>query len=148
MSSTRIYSVVEDHEDKKAEEVEEEAPVEEEVQEEEAQEEEEEAGERTLGSILKPGVTTVEQFLQFLHPHTPAYNPHFPNTNQTKHCWSSYINYTQCTKLKGEGDAECRRFYVSARSLCPDEWLDSWAEAKEEDKFASPYDVTSEKPAH
>jgi hypothetical protein len=26
--------------------------------------------------------------------------------------------------------------------------LDSWAEAKEEDKFASPYDVTSEKPAH
>ena len=96
----RIYSVVEDHEDKKAEEVEEEAPVEEEVQEEEAQEEEEEAGERTLGSILKPGVTTVEQFLQFLHPHTPAYNPHFPNTNQTKHCWSSYINYTQCTKLK------------------------------------------------
>merc|ERR1712183_727234 len=93
---------VEDHEDKKAEEVDEEAPVEEEVQEEEAQEEEEEAGERTLGSILKPGVTTVEQFLQFLHPHTPAYNPHFPNTNQTKHCWSSYINYTQCTKLKGE----------------------------------------------
>lgn len=28
------------------------------------------------------------------------YNPHFPNTNQTKHCWSSYVNYHQCIKLK------------------------------------------------
>jgi hypothetical protein len=25
--------------------------------------------------------------------------------------------------MQGEGDAECRRFYVSARSLCPDEWV-------------------------
>jgi hypothetical protein len=85
---------LEDHVDK-ADEV-----IEEETQEEEEEETHEEEGERTLGSILKPGVNTVEQFLQFLHPHTPAYNPHFPNTNQTKHCWSSYINYTQCTKLK------------------------------------------------
>jgi len=30
-----------------------------------------------------------------------AYNPHFPNSNQTKHCWSSYVNYHQCVKLKG-----------------------------------------------
>ena len=29
-----------------------------------------------------------------------AYNPHFPNSNQTKHCWSSYVNYHQCVKLK------------------------------------------------
>jgi hypothetical protein len=43
---------------------------------------------------------TVEEFLKQFARETPFYNPHFPNTNQTKHCWSAYINYQQCTKLK------------------------------------------------
>jgi len=71
---------------------------------------------------------------------TPFYNPHFPNTNQTKHCWSAYINYHQCTKLKSADDPECLRFLVHARALCPDEWEAGWGEEKEQDKFASPYD--------
>lgn len=102
----------------------------------EAAEEGEEAGEEE-----EHVPTTVEEFLALFGKETPFYNPHFPNTNQTKHCWSAYINYHQCTKLKGEDDTECARFLVHARSLCPDEWEATWQEEKESDKFASPYDV-------
>jgi len=73
-----------------------------------------------------------------------AYNPHFPNSNQTKHCWSSYVNYHQCVKLKGAGDAECNEFQSSALMLCPSTWLNKWDEEREEGKFASPYDQEQE----
>jgi len=142
----RLFSVAEDgdHEDEAPAEEHEEAP-------EEQQQEEEEEGEEqpsAIGALLKPGESTVEDLLRVLHPQTPAYNPHFPNTNQTKHCWSSFINFSQCAQLKGEDDEECLGFYNSARALCPEEWLDAWAEAKEESKFASPYAAKNESDHH
>jgi cytochrome c oxidase subunit 6b len=33
---------------------------------------------------------------------TAGFNPHFPNQNQTKHCFLTYINYKYCLEKKGE----------------------------------------------
>eukprot|EP01087_Luapelamoeba_hula_P017075 TRINITY_DN534_c0_g1_i1.p1 TRINITY_DN534_c0_g1~~TRINITY_DN534_c0_g1_i1.p1 ORF type:complete len:225 (+),score=71.14 TRINITY_DN534_c0_g1_i1:85-675(+) len=72
--------------------------------------------------------------------YTPPYDPHFPNQNQTKNCWSAYINYHQCAKLKSPGDDECGRFFKAYSSLCPSRWVAKWDEAKETQAFPSPYE--------
>ncbi|CAN4092428.1 unnamed protein product [Withania somnifera] len=47
----------------------------------------------------------------------------FPTTNQTRHCFTRYIEYHRCTAAKGEGAPECDKFAKYYRSLCPGEWL-------------------------
>ncbi|MQM19616.1 hypothetical protein Taro_052623 [Colocasia esculenta] len=48
----------------------------------------------------------------------------FPTTNQTRHCFTRYIEYHRCINAKGEGAPECDKFAKYYRSLCPSEWPD------------------------
>ncbi|XP_031281690.1 cytochrome c oxidase subunit 6b-3-like [Pistacia vera] len=58
----------------------------------------------------------------------------FPTTNQTRHCFTRYIEYHRCVPAKGEGAAECDKFAKCYRSLCPGEWN----EQKENRTFPGP----------
>lgn len=69
---------------------------------------------------------------------TPGFNPKFPNYNQTKACWSAFVNWKQCTILKGSKDEECLLFKADSYSLCNREYTDMWEEQIEEGKFGFP----------
>eukprot|EP00252_Welwitschia_mirabilis_P004007 TRINITY_DN14143_c0_g1_i1.p1 TRINITY_DN14143_c0_g1~~TRINITY_DN14143_c0_g1_i1.p1 ORF type:complete len:197 (+),score=52.36 TRINITY_DN14143_c0_g1_i1:112-702(+) len=62
----------------------------------------------------------------------------FPTTNQTRHCFTRYIEYHKCIAAKGEGASECDKFAKYYRSLCPGEWIDRWNEQRENGTFPGP----------
>ncbi|KAM3200250.1 cytochrome c oxidase subunit 6b-1 isoform X1 [Capsicum annuum] len=62
----------------------------------------------------------------------------FPTTNQTRHCFTRYIEYHRCIAAKGEGAPECDKFAKYYRSLCPGEWIDKWNEQRENGTFPGP----------
>ncbi|KAK9270576.1 hypothetical protein L1049_026157 [Liquidambar formosana] len=62
----------------------------------------------------------------------------FPTTNQTRHCFTRYVEYHRCTAAKGEGAPECDKFAKYYRSLCPGEWIDRWNEQRENGTFPGP----------
>lgn len=67
---------------------------------------------------------------------TVKYNPHFPNQNQTKHCWVSYVTFKKCEKVEGEGAEQCREFAKAYRSLCPEQWVEKWEDQLDKGTFA------------
>ncbi|XP_055834877.1 cytochrome c oxidase subunit 6b-1-like [Solanum dulcamara] len=62
----------------------------------------------------------------------------FPTTNQTRHCFTRYVEYHRCTAAKGEDAPECDKFAKYYRSLCPGEWVDRWNEQRENGTFPGP----------
>eukprot|EP00262_Sarcandra_glabra_P016183 TRINITY_DN5197_c0_g1_i2.p1 TRINITY_DN5197_c0_g1~~TRINITY_DN5197_c0_g1_i2.p1 ORF type:complete len:206 (-),score=50.40 TRINITY_DN5197_c0_g1_i2:270-887(-) len=62
----------------------------------------------------------------------------FPTTNQSRHCFTRYIEYHRCIAAKGEDAAECKKFAKYYRSLCPGEWIDRWNEQRENGTFPGP----------
>lgn len=62
----------------------------------------------------------------------------FPTTNQTRHCFTRYIEYHRCVAAKGEGAPECDKFQKFYRSLCPGEWVERWNEQRENGTFPGP----------
>uniref|UniRef100_A0A453B298 Cytochrome c oxidase subunit n=1 Tax=Aegilops tauschii subsp. strangulata TaxID=200361 RepID=A0A453B298_AEGTS len=47
----------------------------------------------------------------------------FPTTNQTRHCFTRYVEYHRCVAAKGDDAPECEKFAKYYRSLCPSEWV-------------------------
>eukprot|EP01133_Synstelium_polycarpum_P003726 gene3726-4295_t len=62
---------------------------------------------------------------------TAPYNPRFPNQNQTKHCWASYVDYHGCVTHYGGDASKCQTFFQSMTSLCPTKWVSEWDESRE-----------------
>ncbi|KAI3852721.1 hypothetical protein MKX03_002282 [Papaver bracteatum] len=62
----------------------------------------------------------------------------FPTTNQSRHCFTRYIEFHRCVASKGEEAGECYKFAKYYRSLCPGEWVDKWNEQRESGTFAGP----------
>ncbi|KAK9070274.1 hypothetical protein SSX86_010674 [Deinandra increscens subsp. villosa] len=62
----------------------------------------------------------------------------FPTTNQSRHCFTRYVEYHRCVDAKGEGAPECNKFAKYYRSLCPGEWVDKWNEQRENGIFPGP----------
>ncbi|KAJ0257612.1 hypothetical protein HA466_0084530 [Hirschfeldia incana] len=62
----------------------------------------------------------------------------FPTTNQTRHCFTRYIEYHRCVAAKGDDAPECDKFSKFYRSLCPGEWVDRWNEQRENGTFPGP----------
>ncbi|WOG96834.1 hypothetical protein DCAR_0416171 [Daucus carota subsp. sativus] len=62
----------------------------------------------------------------------------FPTTNQSRHCFTRYIEFHRCLAAKGDGSAECEKFAKYYRSLCPGEWVDRWNEQRENGIFPGP----------
>ncbi|KAI5697689.1 hypothetical protein M8J75_014246 [Diaphorina citri] len=67
---------------------------------------------------------------------TAPFDPRFPNTNQTKHCYQSFLDYQRCTKLKGEDYEPCHYFKRVFTSLCPNAWVEKWNDQLEAGTFA------------
>ena len=60
---------------------------------------------------------------------TPAFDHRFPHTSSTtKRCWVNYNMYQRCVMDKDEEHPECRKYYKTFRSLCPDEWVEKFVE--------------------
>ncbi|KQK15212.1 cytochrome c oxidase subunit 6b-1 [Brachypodium distachyon] len=62
----------------------------------------------------------------------------FPTTNQTRHCFTRYVEYHRCVAAKGEDAPECEKFAKYYRSLCPSEWVERWNEQRENGTFPGP----------
>ncbi|KAH7438741.1 hypothetical protein KP509_04G029200 [Ceratopteris richardii] len=62
----------------------------------------------------------------------------FPSTNQAKHCFTRYVEYHRCRKVKGEDDPDCEKYGRYYRSLCPSEWIEKWNEERENGTFPGP----------
>lgn len=74
---------------------------------------------------------------------TPGFDARFPQQNQTKHCFQSYIDYHKCVAIKGEDFAPCKVFFQTFQSLCPTDWTNTWDEQRENGTF--PGDLSIEK---
>uniref|UniRef100_T1J5N0 Cytochrome c oxidase subunit 6B1 n=1 Tax=Strigamia maritima TaxID=126957 RepID=T1J5N0_STRMM len=57
---------------------------------------------------------------------TAPFDPRFPNMNQTKYCYQSYIDYHRCRKIKGESYKPCEYFFKVYNSICPFAWVEKW----------------------
>ncbi|KAF7000038.1 hypothetical protein CFC21_015988 [Triticum aestivum] len=62
----------------------------------------------------------------------------FPTTNQTRHCFTRYVEYHRCVAAKGDDAPECEKFAKYYRSLCPSEWVERWNEQRENGTFPGP----------
>uniref|UniRef100_A0A3Q7H6R5 Cytochrome c oxidase subunit n=1 Tax=Solanum lycopersicum TaxID=4081 RepID=A0A3Q7H6R5_SOLLC len=62
----------------------------------------------------------------------------FPTTNQTRHCFTRYVEFHRCVAAKGDEAADCARFAKYYRALCPGEWVDKWNEQRENGTFPGP----------
>lgn len=62
----------------------------------------------------------------------------FPTTNQTRHCFTRYVEYHRCIAAKGDDAPECQKFAKYYRALCPGEWIDKWNEQRENGTFPGP----------
>ncbi|MCP2052835.1 UNVERIFIED_ORG: hypothetical protein J3D59_002695 [Pseudomonas fluorescens] len=64
-------------------------------------------------------------------PATTNFDARFPNTNQSKHCWQSYVDYYKCIQANGEDFSPCTQFKKDYTSWCPKEWVIRWDEQLE-----------------
>jgi len=71
---------------------------------------------------------------------TAGVDARFPNMNQTKHCWQTYVDYYKCINAKGEDFAPCRQFLLAYQSLCPRAWHQRWDEQREAGNFPAKLD--------
>ncbi|KAI3496124.1 hypothetical protein L1887_38475 [Cichorium endivia] len=62
----------------------------------------------------------------------------FPTTNQSRHCFTRYVEFHRCVAAKGDDASECEKFAKFYRSLCPGEWVDRWNEQRENGVFPGP----------
>ncbi|XP_058807690.1 cytochrome c oxidase subunit 6B1 [Phymastichus coffea] len=66
---------------------------------------------------------------------TAPYDPRFPNQNQTRYCYQSYVDFHRCSKVKGENFEACQYFKKCYMSLCPQAWVEKWDEQISENRF-------------
>ncbi|EDS36969.1 cytochrome c oxidase,-subunit VIb [Culex quinquefasciatus] len=64
------------------------------------------------------------------------FDPRFPNTNQTKYCYQSYLDFHRCEKVKGKGANVCQYFKNCFADLCPNAWVSKWDDQRAEGTFA------------
>ncbi|XP_057475760.1 cytochrome c oxidase subunit 6b-3-like isoform X1 [Actinidia eriantha] len=70
---------------------------------------------------------------------TAPFDWRFPTTNQTRHCYTRYLEFHRCIQVKGKGAAECEKFAKYYRSLCPSEWIERWNEQRRLRIFPGPF---------
>ncbi|XP_063843044.1 cytochrome c oxidase subunit 6B1-like [Scylla paramamosain] len=66
---------------------------------------------------------------------TAPFDPRFPNQNQTKYCYQSYVDFQRCQKLKGDDYEPCQYFKKVFQSICPNAWVEKWDEQLENGSF-------------
>lgn len=66
---------------------------------------------------------------------TAPFDPRFPNQNQTKYCYQSYLDFHRCQKVKGSNYDACNYFQRVYKSLCPNAWVEKWDSLRDEGAF-------------
>ncbi|CAG0902441.1 unnamed protein product [Darwinula stevensoni] len=66
---------------------------------------------------------------------TAPFDPRFPNQNQTKYCYQSFVDFHRCQKIKGEGYEPCQYFKKVYKSICPHSWVEKWENQLAENRF-------------
>ncbi|KAE8594392.1 hypothetical protein XENTR_v10019616 [Xenopus tropicalis] len=65
---------------------------------------------------------------------TAPFDARFPNQNQTKHCYTNYLDYHRCVKAKtakGQDSFVCDWYKRVYRAMCPLKWVEKWDEQRE-----------------
>lgn len=70
-----------------------------------------------------------------LKPMTAPYDPRFPNQNQTRYCFTSFVDFQRCKKRHGEEYEACQYFKKCFNSMCPLFWVEKWNEQLENGTF-------------
>jgi len=89
------------------------------------------------GDVYAPGFGVIKPIIR--------HNPRFPNMNQAKHCWVSFIDLHSCYKKYGMGTAECQSFLYTTNAICPKDWVGKWTEQLEKGIFAGQELIFKEK---
>ena len=66
---------------------------------------------------------------------TAPFDSRFPNQNQTRNCWQNYVDFYRCKAKKGDDYKDCNYFKKVFGSLCPNEWVATWDEQRENGAF-------------
>ncbi|CAG9771136.1 unnamed protein product [Ceutorhynchus assimilis] len=66
---------------------------------------------------------------------TIPFDPRFPNTNQSRHCYQSYVDFHRCQRIRGTNYAPCEYFKKVFNSVCPNSWVEKWDEQREDAHF-------------
>ena len=68
------------------------------------------------------------QRLRKAYRHTAPFDPRYPNANKTKYCWSNFVDYQRCLKIKGEDHAPCDYFKFIYLQMCNPQSREKWGE--------------------
>ncbi|XP_026207026.1 cytochrome c oxidase subunit 6B1 [Anabas testudineus] len=69
---------------------------------------------------------------------TAPFDARFPNQNQTRNCWSNYVDYHRCQKAltaKGADTTPCEWYRRVYKSICPNAWIQKWDDQRAEGIF-------------
>ncbi|KAK2577312.1 hypothetical protein KPH14_003443 [Odynerus spinipes] len=66
---------------------------------------------------------------------TAPFDPRFPNQNQTRYCYQSYLDFHRCAKKHGENYDACQYFKKVYESICPLSWISKWDDQVEAGTF-------------
>ncbi|CAL8305239.1 unnamed protein product [Boreogadus saida] len=69
---------------------------------------------------------------------TVPFDARFPNQNQTKNCWSNYLDFHRCQKsltAKGVDVTPCDWYRRVYKSLCPMSWVQKWEDQRADGTF-------------
>lgn len=67
---------------------------------------------------------------------TAPFDPRFPNQNQTRYCYQSYLDHYRCKKVRGDGYEPCNYFKKVFTSMCPNAWVEKWDGQRNDGTFA------------
>lgn len=67
---------------------------------------------------------------------TAPFDPRYPNTNQTRYCYQSYLDFHRCQKVRGDQYEPCQYFKKVFTSMCPNAWVEKWNDQIEAGTFA------------
>ncbi|XP_060814317.1 cytochrome c oxidase subunit 6B1-like isoform X2 [Bombus pascuorum] len=70
-----------------------------------------------------------------LKPSTAPYDPRFPNQNQTRYCYTSFVDFQRCKKRHGEDYDACKYFKKVYSAMCPNSWIANWDDQIENGTF-------------
>ncbi|CAK9811548.1 Cytochrome c oxidase subunit 12, mitochondrial [Anthophora quadrimaculata] len=68
-------------------------------------------------------------------PCTAPYDPRFPNQNQTRYCFTSYVDFQRCKNRHGEDYEACKYFKKVYNAMCPNAWIEKWNDQIENGTF-------------
>ena len=81
-------------------------------------------------------MASIEERIKYFR--TAPFDPRFPQCNQSRHCFQSYLDFHRCEKVmeeKGKDKYPCQWFKKTYESLCPSDWKEQWDGLREEGAF-------------